>query len=88
MSVAVIRLGNSQYVVSPGKIMRVKNIAAETGQTLELTDLLGKKLVRLTVGALSRGAKVRGLKFKNKTRYLKHFGQRASIAEIKVESID
>lgn len=87
MSVAVIRLGGKQYTVEPGKIIDVHRLSYEAGQTFETEDLLSGQKVEAKVIELFKGDKIRGVKFKNKVRYTRTFGQRPHLSKVEIVKI-
>lgn len=88
MSVAVVSLGGKQFTVEPGKIIDVLRLSNEVGSTLELTNMLDGKKVTATVLEETKGEKLRVVKFKNKTRYIRTIGQRDHISRVKIESVE
>jgi large subunit ribosomal protein L21 len=102
MKYAVIQTGGKQYKVSEGDIIEVERLAADSGQKLNLTDILlytdngtatiGAPLVQgISVAALvlehTKGDKIRVAKFKAKARYRRVTGHRQSLTKLKIESI-
>jgi large subunit ribosomal protein L21 len=97
---AVIESGGKQYKVEPGQRIRVERLAVPVGETVELEPLLvrneqgvvvGKELsgakVQAKVVAHPRGPKVRILKFKPKTGYLRRQGHRQELTQLEIERI-
>jgi len=96
---AVIESGGKQYRVEPGQRIRVERLRAEVGDTVSLVPLLvrderlavGSKLadaeVRAKVVGHLRGPKVRILKFKPKTGYLRRAGHRQELTQLEVTEI-
>lgn len=101
MSIAVIKTGGKQYVVSPGKKLKIEKIATEPGQTVQFETLLkanekgstelGKPYVvnkvEATVKTHGRGRKISVIKFKRKTRYRKKQGHRQEYTEVEITKI-
>lgn len=88
MSVAVIALGGKQYTVEPGKIINVSRFNAEPGAILETPDLLdGGKTVTVKVVEHIAGEKGHGVKFRNKTRYIRHYGYRHQETQVEVVKV-
>ena len=100
---AVIKTGGKQYVVSPGKKIKIEKLAAEEGSNVEFPEVLllenGKGV---EVGApLVKGAKVIGkvlkqgkgkkvviFKYKPKKREKTKKGHRQSFTEVQITSIE
>ena len=87
MSVAVVNLGGKQFTVTPGKIIDVPHVDKSVGDTVELSDMLGGGKVSATVLEQAKGDKLRVVKFKNKTRYIRTIGHRSLITRLKIDSI-
>lgn len=88
MSVAVVNLGGKEYTVTPGQIIDVPHVKKEVGEQLELPDLLHDKKVTASVVAILRPIKVRVIKFKNKTRYLRILGQKIPSSRLKIGTVE
>lgn len=87
MSIAVISLGGKQYTVEPGKIINVSRFSAQVGAVLERPDLLGDKTVSVKVLEHKVGHKCHGIKFHNKTRYIRHYGFRNQETQVEVVKV-
>jgi large subunit ribosomal protein L21 len=99
---AIVRTGGKQYRVKPGDTIRVESLAGDTGDTLELTDVLmvsrdgevtlgsptvpGAKVVT-EIEANGRGKKIAVFKYKAKTRYRRMQGHRQGYTELNVTGI-
>jgi len=86
--VSVIATGGQQYIVAVGKKMEVKKIkSAEPGQIIEFKDLLNpKKTVFAKIIDIKKGKKTTILKYKNKSRYMRHLGHRQDVTAIEILS--
>ncbi|MBT4210041.1 MAG: 50S ribosomal protein L21 [Candidatus Komeilibacteria bacterium] len=100
---AVIKTGGKQYQVAKGDTIKIEKLPeAEEGKKVVFdTVLLLMDKDKVTVGnptvakAKVEGTLVRNfkdkkidiLKYKNKTRYRKHYGHRQQLAEVKITSI-
>ena len=96
---AVIRTGGKQYLVSPGKTLKIEKTAHENG-ALEFSDVLavsaeegkfeqdlsGVKVLASVVGT-GRGDKILVFKLKRKKQYKKMQGHRQSFVEVKINEI-
>lgn len=97
----VIKTGGKQYKVSPGQTINVEKLnipengtvsvdvlAVKNGKGLEIgTPLLSKAKVKAKVVAQTQDKKVRVVKYKPKSRYLRTTGHRQKKTQIKIEEI-
>jgi len=98
---AVVKIGSSQHLVTPGQELLVDKLSVETGevifdQVFLLIDgdqvqvgqptLPGVK-VSAQVESSVKGDKIRVFKFKAKSRYSKTTGFRAKLTKIKINEI-
>jgi large subunit ribosomal protein L21 len=93
---AIITSGGKQYVVSPGKTIRVEKLTGDLGSEIEIPatvafqeggDLVKGATVKATIVGNGRGDKVIVFKFKRKKQYKKTIGHRQSFTELKVGEI-
>ena len=99
---AVIRTGGKQYRVQPGQTLRVEKLPGETGETVELQDVLlldtddgvqvgtptvARAKVLAEIVSQARAAKVVVFKFKAKTRYRRRRGHRQQLTTLNVKEI-
>ena len=99
---AVIKSGSKQYKVAAGDKIRVEKLDANTGDKINITDVLmvadgesvtvGKPLVPgATVSAevkeQGRGDKIRVIKFKRRTGYRRQMGHRQAYTELAITGI-
>jgi large subunit ribosomal protein L21 len=93
---AIITSGGKQYVVSPGKTIRVEKLTGDLGSEIEIPatvafqeggDLVKGATVKATIVGNGRGDKVIVFKFKRKKQYKKIIGHRQSFTELKVGEI-
>ena len=95
---AIISVGGKQYRVSEGETLLVDRLKHGAGKTFEPkvlligggdggTDLSPSATVTASVVADVKGDKIRIGKYRPKNGYKKHTGFRASLSEIKIESI-
>ena len=99
---AVIQISGTQLKVAEGKEYEVEKIAGEKGDKVEITEVLlvndGKETkvgepfvkdakVELEITSQKKGEKIKGLKYKAKSRYRKHYGHRAEITKVLVKKI-
>jgi len=98
MSYAIITLGGKQYRVREGERLLVDRLSVEEGKTFNPEVLmlggdgtfeLAPKSVKVTARVVGSplGDKIRIGKYRPKNGYKKHTGFRASLSEIKIESI-
>ena len=99
---AIVRTGGKQYRVTPGDSIRVELLAGDTGDTVELTDVLmvsrdgevtlgsptvpGAKVVT-EIEANGKGKKIKVFKYKAKTRYRRMQGHRQRYTELSITGI-
>jgi large subunit ribosomal protein L21 len=92
-SYAVIKVGGKQYRVGVGERLLVDRLKTEPGKTfspevlLADGDLDSKASVTALVVDHVKGPKIRIGKYKPKSGYRKHTGFRASLSQIRIESI-
>jgi large subunit ribosomal protein L21 len=84
---AVVTAGGKQHLVYAGKKITVNQVSEKEGATISLKDELSEQPIQLRVLRHFLGEKVRGLKFKNKVRYLKRYGHRQKLSQLEVVSI-
>jgi len=100
MKIAVIKTGGKQYVVKAKDKIKVEKLNIAAGQKVKFDTLLmadGDQVeiglptltdkVEGTVLRFGRGDKVRGVKYKPKTRQAKKFGHRQEFTEIEITKI-
>ena len=99
---AIVRSGARQHKVAVGDVVDIDLMSGEVGSTVELTPLLvvdgdsitsdakglGKFKVTAEVQGLTKGPKIRILKYKNKTGYKKRQGHRQRYTQVKVTGIE
>jgi len=103
MTLAVIRTGGKQYLVSPGQKIKIEKIKEKPGEKVEFLEVLllqkGKKImvgtplvkgakVKAKVVAQAREKKVIVFKHKAKKRYNIKKSHRQPFSEVVIESID
>ncbi|WKD60617.1 50S ribosomal protein L21 [Corynebacterium ciconiae DSM 44920] len=98
---AIVKTGGKQYKVAEGDLVKVEKIEGEPGSSVALTPVLlvdgadvttdADKLAKVEVSAEViehvKGPKIRNLKYKNKSRYMKRQGHRQNLTVIKVSGI-
>ncbi|MGY0399707.1 MAG: 50S ribosomal protein L21 [Ostreibacterium sp.] len=99
---AVIKTGGKQYRVEEGQVIRVESLPAETGETIDFSEIL--MLANgddIKVGAPTvDGAKVSGkilehgrhkkieiIKFKRRKHHMKRQGHRQNYTAVRIEHI-
>ena len=99
---AVLKTGGRQYRVQPGDVLDVEKISAETGQQVELNEVLlinendelllgnpkvdGASVVAI-VKSQHRGPKIIVFKYKNKTHYRRKNGHRQDYTRLEIQEI-
>ncbi|MBU4350734.1 50S ribosomal protein L21 [Candidatus Parcubacteria bacterium] len=102
-TLAVIKTGGKQYLVSPGQKLKIEKIEKEVGEEIVFDKVLlvsqGKKtsvgspylaktVVKANVIAQDSAKKVTTIKFKPKTRYKKKIGHRQPYTEVEITKIE
>lgn len=100
---AVVELGGKQFLVKKGDKITSEKIAAKSGETLKISEVLlthdGKETkigqpyvekasVELTLESEGKGEKIRVAKFKAKSRYRKVLGHRQAESYLTVKAIN
>ena len=99
---AVIKTGGKQYKVAPGDIIEIENLKKDKGpitfnEVLLINEggkvVIGKPLVEKAkvqgqIHENFKGKKIRVVKFKSKSRYLRTYGHRQQKTRVKIEKIE
>jgi large subunit ribosomal protein L21 len=100
---AVIRTGGKQYLVSPGKKIKIEKLEKKPGAEVSFSDVLllekGKSIeigrpalkgskVAAKVLSQGKGEKVIVFKYKSKKRYKKKTGHRQLFTEVEIKSLE
>ena len=98
---AVVATGGKQYRVEEGQRLQVERLGADVGAEVDLTPVmvvdgdavlatpaeLDKASVTAKVVGASKGPKITGFTYKNKTNQRKRWGHRQSYADIEITKI-
>lgn len=99
---AVIKTGGKQYRVEEGQVIRVETLHAETGETVDFSEVLmiangddikiGTPIVegaKVSGKILEHGRhkKVEIIKFKRRKHHMKRQGHRQNYTAVRIESI-
>jgi len=99
---AVIKTGGKQYLISPGKKIKIEKIKGEQGEEVNFSDVLlleknkkleiGTPLVKnaVVIGRIlkqGKGKKIIIFKYKPKTRYKKKKGHRQPFTQVEILKI-
>ena len=98
---AILRTGGKQYKVTPGDVIRIEQVEAESGSTIEFNHIFAVRKESLTVGSPlvenakvtgkilrnARAPKVRVLKYKRKKQYRRTIGHRQGFSEVLIQEI-
>lgn len=102
MKSAVIKTGGKQYLIAEGQKIKVEKLDLEAGKkvvfdevlltTTDKTTTIGTPVVKGakvegTVVTQGKHAKIHGVKFKAKKRYMRYFGHRQPFTEIEINKI-
>jgi len=100
---AVIKTGGKQYIVTPGKKIKIEKLAKKEGSEVSFNEILllekGKKIeigtptvkgVKVIGKVLSqgKGKKIIVFKYKSKTRYKVKKGHRQLFTEVEITKIE
>ncbi len=100
--IAIIQTGGKQYKVADGQTIIVEKLDKKVGDKIKFETLLtssidakdaniGKpslgEIVEGEITEQGRGKKIRVIKYKNKTRYLRNKGHRQAFSKVKITSI-
>jgi large subunit ribosomal protein L21 len=96
---AIVRSGGRQHKVAVGDVLEIDRTADEVGASVSLQPLLlvdgdsvstdvSGATVTAEVLAETLGAKIRILKFKNKTGYRKRQGHRQKYTQVRITGIE
>jgi large subunit ribosomal protein L21 len=98
---AVIRTGGKQYRVEPGQKLTVELVGAEPGETVDLAPVLlvdgdtilatpgqlaGSKVTARVVEE-TKGPKIHGFTYKNKTNQRKRWGHRQHLSLLEITAV-
>ena len=83
-AVMVIDYGGKQHLAEPGSRIVVNQSDSKEGDTVVANDLLTGKDVSLKVVKSFLGDKIKGLKFKSKSRYTRRYGHRQHLMVLEV----
>lgn len=97
---AIVKTGGKQYKVAEGDLVKVEKIEGEPGSSVALTPVLlvdgaditsGDKLAGKTVNAeiveQTKGKKINGMHYRNKTGYKRRYGHRQQLTVLKVTGV-
>ncbi len=82
----IIQTGGKQYLVKPGTTIDVEKLVGEVGASVTFPDVLNGTTVVGTIVDHGRAAKIRVVKFHNKTRSYRRHGHRQHFTKVKIES--
>ena len=98
--IAIIKSGGKQYKVRKGQVLRLEKLEAAEGETVKFDTLLVANQGQVEIGRPSlgektearvrttaKGKKIRVVKYKNKTRYLRNLGHRQTYTEVEINKI-
>ena len=83
----VVNAGGKQQLATVGQKFETNRVTHKEGETFKVESVLDKTPVQIKVVKHFLGDKIRGLKFKNKVRYLRHYGHRQQLSLLEVVSV-
>lgn len=97
---AIVKTGGKQYKVAEGDLVKVEKIEGESGTAVALTpvllvdgaavtsgDALAGKTVNAEIVEQTKGPKINGMHYRNKTGYKRRYGHRQKLTVLKVTGI-
>jgi large subunit ribosomal protein L21 len=97
---AIVKTGGKQYKVAEGDLVKVEKIEGESGAAVALTpvllvdgadvtsgDALAGKTVNAEIVEQTKGPKINGMHYRNKTGYKRRYGHRQKQTVLKVTGI-
>lgn len=97
---AIVKTGGKQYKVAEGDLVKVEKIEGESGAAVALTpvllvdgadvtsgDALSGKTVNAEIVEQTKGPKINGMHYRNKTGYKRRYGHRQKLTVLKVTGI-
>ncbi|MBV7294975.1 50S ribosomal protein L21 [Corynebacterium sp. TAE3-ERU12] len=97
---AIVKTGGKQYKVAEGDLVKVEKIEGDAGTAVDLTpvllvdganvisgDDLSKVTVKAEINEQTKGQKIRGMHYKNKTGYKRRWGHRQQLTELKITEV-
>ncbi|MGO1889537.1 MAG: 50S ribosomal protein L21 [Corynebacterium variabile] len=97
---AIVKTGGKQYKVAEGDLVKVEKIEGESGAAVALTpvllvdgadvtsgDALAGKTVNAEIVEQTKGPKINGMHYRNKTGYKRRYGHRQQLTVLKVTGI-
>lgn len=100
--IAIIKTGGKQYTVKEGDVLKVEKLGTADNQTVTFNEVLfladgasvtvGKPFVKgasvsATVVETKRQEKIRGVKFRHKTRHVRTKNHRQTLTKVKIDKI-
>lgn len=102
MMYAVIKTGGKQYRVQVGDMLKVEQLSAEEGSTVEFSEVLmivdgsettcgtpfvTKAVVQANVVEHGRHKKIKIIKFRRRKHHMKRMGHRQNYTQVKITAI-
>ena len=99
---AVIKTGGKQYRVKVGDVLKVEQLLAEVGSTIDFVEVLmltdgdnvtcgtpfiNKAVVQASVMDQGRHKKIKIIKFRRRKHHMKQMGHRQNFTQIKITAI-
>lgn len=99
---AVIKTGGKQYRVKEGDVLKIEQLAAEVGSSIDFAEVLmltdgekvtcgtpfvAKAVVKAEVLEHARHKKIKIIKFRRRKHHMKHMGHRQNYTQVKITAI-
>lgn len=99
---AVIKTGGKQYRVKEGDVLKLEQLTAEVGSSIDFTDVLmitdgdkttcgtpfvSKAVVTADIIEHGRHKKIRIIKFRRRKHHMKRMGHRQNYTQVKITAI-
>lgn len=83
----VFAFSGRQFSSYVGETILADKLDGEVGSIVKVTDLLNGKTINLKIQEPVAGDKIKIIKFKNKSRYMRHMGHRQKYTRVLIESL-
>lgn len=84
----VIKVLGKRYYKESGRDFLVPKMKSEVGEKIKVKDLIDGEEYDLEVVGFDKGDKIRFIKFRNKTRYIRTVGAREELTRVRIVKHD